>query len=80
MCQTCYEGTIAQDRQAMGKTIDQFIADLGAVPKCNWCGLFVYLLQRLETLDGNISCLLAELEAEIGQKVQHGVWYADSSL
>jgi len=80
MCQTCYEGTIAQDRQAMCKTIDQFLADLGAVPKRNWGKLFVHLLQRLEELDGNIGWLLSELEVEIGQRQQFGNWYANSQL
>lgn len=80
MCQTCYEGTIAQDRQAMGKTIDQFIADLGAVPKCNWCRLFICILRRLEVLDGNIDWLLSELEVEIAQRQQFGTWHVDSSL
>ncbi len=75
MCQVCYEGVVERDRQAMGKTVDQLIADLGAIPKYNWCGVFVYILRGLEALDGNISGLLTELEAEIGQRVQHGAWY-----
>lgn len=81
MCEQCYySGTIARDRQAMGETIDQFIADLGAVPKCNWCGLFIYILRRLEALDGNIDWLLSELEVEIAQRQQFGTWHVDSSL
>lgn len=80
LCQTCYNGTIAQDRQEMGKTIDQFIADIGAIPKYNWRGAFVYILRRLEALDGNIDWLLSELEVEIAQRQQFGTWRVDSSL